>query len=104
MIVIEFFARGMQPRYRQPSAASFGSTRHELERAAGTHNAASLTGRPQAAKPTLCLRVAASRENNAQDAADRGFFPTEPCDNPLHPLCCVPKNACAINRCGSRLA
>jgi hypothetical protein len=59
------------------------------------------TGRPQAAKPTPLPPLAASRENNAQDAADRGFFPTEPYDNPLHP---ASKNACAVDRCGSRLA
>ena len=39
MIVIEFFERGMQPRYRSPSPPSSGSTRHELRCAGKKLNA-----------------------------------------------------------------
>ena len=41
MIVIEFFERGMQPRYQAPSLAASGLTRHELEPSAGLRSAAS---------------------------------------------------------------
>ena len=57
MIVIEFFERGMQPRYRQPSVR-YHPDRHVmswnvlLERTMPRR----FTGRSQAAKPTLCLR------------------------------------------------
>ena len=58
------------------------------------------TGRPQAAKPTLCLRVAAIAKITPKMLPIVASSPAEPCDNPLHPLCCVLKSACAINRCG----
>ena len=62
------------------------------------------TGRSQAAKPNSLPPLAASRENNAQDAAGRGFLSGKPCGNPLHPACRNPKNACAANGCGCRFA
>ncbi|MGA7329893.1 MAG: hypothetical protein WBX25_36780 [Rhodomicrobium sp.] len=79
-----------------------GSIRHELEPAAGGHDAASLYRRLSSRKALPLPLEAASPGNNGQAAASNGFFSSKPDANPTDRDGSNPRNASAANGCGCR--